>query len=42
MSTKELEEDKTKLDFGYNSVDWLGTAFLKLVITLTYTAKGNQ
>ena len=42
VSTKELEEDKTKLDFGYNSVDWLGTAFLKLAITLAYTAKGNQ
>ena len=41
MSTKELEEGKTKLDFGYNSVDWLGT-FLKLAITLAFTAKGNQ
>ena len=41
VSTKELEEDKTKLDFGYNSVDWLGT-FLKLAITLAYTVKGDQ
>ena len=41
VSTKELEEDKTKLDFGYNSVYWLGT-FLKLAKTLAYTAKGNQ
>ena len=41
VSTKELEEDKTKLDFGYNSVDWLGT-FLKLAITLAYMAKGDQ
>ena len=41
MSTEELVEDKTKLNFGYNSVDWLGT-FLKLAITLAYTAKGNQ
>ena len=41
LSTKELVEDKTKLDFGYNSVDWLGT-FLKLAITLAYTAKGDQ
>ena len=41
VSTKELVEDKTKLDFGYNSVDWLGT-FLKLAITLAYTAKGNH
>ena len=41
VSTEELVEDKTKLDFGYNSVDWLGT-FLKLTITLAYTAKGNH
>ena len=41
LSTKELAEDKTKLDFGYNSVDWLGT-FLKLAITLAYMAKGDQ
>ena len=41
LSTKELVEDKTKLDFGYNSVDWLGT-FLKLAITLAYAAKGDQ
>ena len=41
VSTKELVEDKTKLDFGYYSVDWLGT-FLKRAITLAKKAKGNH